>query len=228
MSGMVGRLARRRLSGKVLRAKVSTGPPTLERIFLPSLTVCEEYVLRPFPARIVHFLAADLEVSTRVLTDPRRGWADFAEGGLEEHYLAGDHASIFTDDPLRRPWRRAFRRRLTRSRHAQLRSGPAPLRAGFNDARTFRPHALLSKRSLQVGERSEAAQLFPLPMTLANECSGRAPRWSKCYSGSRGVWHQHRIRKIGGRPDSALRAEQPAIESGSQPRLRARPAALGS
>ena len=54
-------------------------------------------MLRPFPVRIVHFLAADLQASTRVLTDPRCGWADFAEGGLEEHYLAGDHASLFTE-----------------------------------------------------------------------------------------------------------------------------------
>ncbi len=94
---MVGRLARRRLRGKVLRAKVSTGASDLGKNIPACLTVCEEYVLRPFPARIVHFLAADLEVSTRVLTDPRCGWADFAEGGLEEHYLAGDHASLFTE-----------------------------------------------------------------------------------------------------------------------------------
>ena len=96
-AGMVGRLARRRLRGKVLRAKVCSGATDLGNNIPPSLTVCEEYVLRPFPARIVHFLAADLQVSTRVLTDPRCGWADFAEGGLEEHYLAGDHASLFTE-----------------------------------------------------------------------------------------------------------------------------------
>jgi acyl-CoA synthetase (AMP-forming)/AMP-acid ligase II/thioesterase domain-containing protein len=101
--GMMGRLAKRRLRGKVLRAKVSTGTNDLGgaaglgKNISPGLTVCEEYVLRPFPARIVHFLAADLEVSTRVLTDPRCGWADYAEGGLEEHYLAGDHASLFTE-----------------------------------------------------------------------------------------------------------------------------------
>ena len=96
-AGMLSRLARRRLRGKMLRAKVSTGATDLGETIPPSLTVCEEYVLRPFPGRIVHFLAADLEVSTRVLTDPRCGWADFAEGGLEEHYLAGDHASLFTE-----------------------------------------------------------------------------------------------------------------------------------
>jgi oxalate---CoA ligase len=95
--GMVGRLARRRLRGKVLRAKVSAGATDLGKNISPSLTVCEQYVLRPFPSRIVHFLAADLEVSTRVLTDPRRGWADFAASGLEEHYLAGDHAALFTE-----------------------------------------------------------------------------------------------------------------------------------
>jgi oxalate---CoA ligase len=96
-AGMMGRLARRRLRGKVLRAKVSTGATDLGKNIPPSLTVCEQYVLRPFPARIVHFLAADLQVSTRILTDPRCGWADFAEGGIEEHYLAGDHASLFTE-----------------------------------------------------------------------------------------------------------------------------------
>jgi oxalate---CoA ligase len=96
-AGMVGRLARRRLRGKVLRAKVSTGATGLGKNIPSGLTVLEEYVLRPFPAPIVHFLAADLEVSTRVLTDPRCGWADFAEGGLEEHYVAGDHASLFTE-----------------------------------------------------------------------------------------------------------------------------------
>jgi hypothetical protein len=93
----VGRLAKRRLGGKVLRAKVSTGATDLGNNIPPGLTVCEEYVLRPFPARIVHFLAADLQVSTRVLTDPRCGWADFAKGGLEEHYLAGNHASLFAE-----------------------------------------------------------------------------------------------------------------------------------
>jgi acyl-CoA synthetase (AMP-forming)/AMP-acid ligase II/thioesterase domain-containing protein len=96
-AGMVVRLTRRRLRGKMLRAKVSTGATQLGNDIPPGLTVCEEYVLRPFPARIVHFLAADPQVSTRVLTDPRCGWADFAEGGLEEHYLAGDHASLFTE-----------------------------------------------------------------------------------------------------------------------------------
>jgi thioesterase domain-containing protein len=93
---LVGRLASRRRRAKVLRARVSSGADP-GKSSLPSLTVCEEYVLRPFPARIVHFLAADPQVSTRVLTDPRRGWADFAQGGLEEHYFAGDHASLFTE-----------------------------------------------------------------------------------------------------------------------------------
>jgi hypothetical protein len=95
--GMMGRLVSRRRRAKVLRATVSSGAPDPAKSILPTLTVCEEYVLRPFPARIVHFLAADFQVSTQVLTDPRRGWADFAEGGLEEHYLAGDHASLFTE-----------------------------------------------------------------------------------------------------------------------------------
>jgi oxalate---CoA ligase len=95
--GMMGRLASRRRRAMVLRARVSTGAPDPGKSILPTLTVCEDYKLRPFPAPIVHFLAADLQVSTRVLSDPRCGWADFAECGLKEHYLAGDHASLFTE-----------------------------------------------------------------------------------------------------------------------------------
>ena len=94
---MMGRLASRRRRAKVLRTRVSSGVPDPGKSILPTLTVCEDYVLRPFPAPIVHFLAADLQVSTRVLSDPRCGWADFAECGLDEHYLAGDHASLFTE-----------------------------------------------------------------------------------------------------------------------------------
>jgi hypothetical protein len=97
---MLVRLAGRRRRTKVLRARVSSGAGDCGESILPSLTVCEEYRLRPFPVPIVHFLAGDLRVSTQVLTDPRRGWADFAAGGLEEHYLAGDHASLFTESQV--------------------------------------------------------------------------------------------------------------------------------
>src|SRR5580693_8176691 len=41
---LVGRLAKRRLGGKVLRAKVSTGATDLGNNIPPGLTVCEEYV----------------------------------------------------------------------------------------------------------------------------------------------------------------------------------------
>jgi oxalate---CoA ligase len=92
----LGRLASRRSRTKVLRATLSNGVKDSTTSSLRRIAVCEQYVLRPFPAPIVHFLA-DLQVSSRVLTDPRRGWADFAEGGLEERNLAGDHLSLFTE-----------------------------------------------------------------------------------------------------------------------------------
>jgi acyl-CoA synthetase (AMP-forming)/AMP-acid ligase II/thioesterase domain-containing protein len=53
------------------------------------------YVPAPFAAPIVHFIAADEAVTTRVLEDPRLGWREFAHGGLELRMVSGDHNSLF-------------------------------------------------------------------------------------------------------------------------------------
>lgn len=96
--GEVVRLASRRRRAKVLRASLSRGAADLGKSNRPlSLAVCEEYVLRPFPARIVHFLAADSQERPKVWADPRFCWAEFAAGGLEEHYTEGDHSSLFNE-----------------------------------------------------------------------------------------------------------------------------------
>ena len=51
-AGMLVKLASRRRRGKALRARVSSGAGDSGESILPSLTVCEEYVLRPFPCRL--------------------------------------------------------------------------------------------------------------------------------------------------------------------------------
>ncbi len=53
-----------------------------------------EYVLKDFPAPILHFIAADEAVSTRVLDDPRYGWRDFARGGMDFLSVRGGHNSM--------------------------------------------------------------------------------------------------------------------------------------
>ena len=52
---------------------------------------------RMFDAPIVHFMGADVRVSTRFLTDPRLGWRDFARNGFEARMVPGDHVSILSE-----------------------------------------------------------------------------------------------------------------------------------
>jgi surfactin synthase thioesterase subunit len=53
------------------------------------------YVPAPVAAPIVHFIAADEAVTTRVLEDPRLGWREFAHGGFELRMVSGNHNSLF-------------------------------------------------------------------------------------------------------------------------------------
>lgn len=62
-----------------------------------SETIFQSYVARPFTGRIVHFLAGDAAVSSRVLEDARLGWRDFARGGCDVHRLGGRHDSMFEE-----------------------------------------------------------------------------------------------------------------------------------
>ncbi|HEX5227024.1 MAG TPA: AMP-binding protein [Bryobacteraceae bacterium] len=59
--------------------------------------IMREYVPRPMPSRILQFLASDDPVSTAVLTDPRLGWQDFAQGGFQTQWTPGDHVSMLQE-----------------------------------------------------------------------------------------------------------------------------------
>jgi acyl-CoA synthetase (AMP-forming)/AMP-acid ligase II/thioesterase domain-containing protein/acyl carrier protein len=50
-----------------------------------------------FNAPIVHFVGADVRVSTRILSDPRLGWRHFAGEGFEARVVPGDHVSILSE-----------------------------------------------------------------------------------------------------------------------------------
>jgi acyl-CoA synthetase (AMP-forming)/AMP-acid ligase II/thioesterase domain-containing protein/acyl carrier protein len=50
-----------------------------------------------FDAPIVHFMGADVPVSTRILSDPRLGWRNFARNGFEARLVPGGHASLLDE-----------------------------------------------------------------------------------------------------------------------------------
>ena len=93
----LARIAQRRFGGRAirtaaaLRTEVLAAPQDLKELTALALW---EYVPRDFPAPMVHFLAADETVSTRILDDPRLGWRDFARRGLEVFTTPGGHASM--------------------------------------------------------------------------------------------------------------------------------------
>jgi oxalate---CoA ligase len=60
--------------------------------------IMRSYVPRPFGGCVVHFMAADKPVTTRVLEDARLGWRDFARGGFESHLVRGGHDSMFSEE----------------------------------------------------------------------------------------------------------------------------------
>jgi oxalate---CoA ligase len=60
--------------------------------------IMHSYVPRAFGGSVVHFMAADEPVSTRVLEDARLGWRDFARGGFESHRVPGGHDSMFSEE----------------------------------------------------------------------------------------------------------------------------------
>jgi acyl-CoA synthetase (AMP-forming)/AMP-acid ligase II/thioesterase domain-containing protein len=57
-----------------------------------------EYSVPEIDIPIVHFMARDHKVDSRVLSDPRFGWRDFASAGLEERWMPGDHNSIVMNE----------------------------------------------------------------------------------------------------------------------------------
>lgn len=92
---------KRRFRGRACRALSSLGAPGVvaERPGNELMSmVLWEYAPQEFLAPIVHFIAADEPVSTKILDDPRLGWREFARGGLEIRMVRGDHNSIFAGD----------------------------------------------------------------------------------------------------------------------------------
>jgi acyl-CoA synthetase (AMP-forming)/AMP-acid ligase II/thioesterase domain-containing protein len=93
------RLAARRFRGQAGRAMSRLGSQDRGawrgQQQLNSLALAE-YVLKDFAAPILHLVAADEAVSTRVLDDPRCGWRDFARGGLESRRVCGGHNSMLS------------------------------------------------------------------------------------------------------------------------------------
>ena len=91
------RLGARKFRGRAGRAFPSMGSrdsvAALGQYEVNSLALAE-YVLKDFPAPILHFIAADEAVSTRVLDDPRYGWRDFARGGMDFRSVRGGHNSM--------------------------------------------------------------------------------------------------------------------------------------
>lgn len=76
-------------------AETAAAAPTL-----PSpqpATVMRTYVPQPFSGAIVHFLAGDQAVTSRVLEDARLSWREFALGGFEVVRTTGSHRSLFEE-----------------------------------------------------------------------------------------------------------------------------------
>lgn len=93
----LGDIAGRKLGAKTTRSLSTAGlkePPTGE---WANAIARREYVPRMLSAPIVHFIGADVPVSTAMLSDPRFGWQDFASGGFQARIVPGDHVSILSE-----------------------------------------------------------------------------------------------------------------------------------
>ncbi len=55
------------------------------------------YQPRVLAVPIAHFVGAGVNISTRILSDPRLGWRDFAGAEFEMRSVAGDHVTIFSE-----------------------------------------------------------------------------------------------------------------------------------
>jgi thioesterase domain-containing protein len=61
----------------------------------PGRIVMSSYVPEPVPHLVASVLAADRQVSERVLQDSRKGWRELARGSFQECSIAGSHLSMF-------------------------------------------------------------------------------------------------------------------------------------
>jgi acyl-CoA synthetase (AMP-forming)/AMP-acid ligase II/thioesterase domain-containing protein len=57
-----------------------------------------EYSVPEIDIPVIHFMARDHQVDSRVLSDPRFGWRDFARASLEERWMPGDHNSLVMNE----------------------------------------------------------------------------------------------------------------------------------
>jgi oxalate---CoA ligase len=121
------RIATRRIRARLARARASAVAKDPREVTSWKSTARLEYVPRAFPAPILNFLAAKVEMSTRVLGDPRFGWREFAKRGFEVRWLPTDHRSIFAKSNA--PLLAAELAKAFESAAAALRADP-----GANDA----------------------------------------------------------------------------------------------
>lgn len=63
----------------------------------PEGRLVQTYIPQPFHGKATHILARETMVSSRILKDPRLGWRDLMGDALEEHWIRGDHNSIFKE-----------------------------------------------------------------------------------------------------------------------------------
>jgi thioesterase domain-containing protein/acyl carrier protein len=60
--------------------------------------VAARYKPRPAQFPVVQFIAAEEQISTRVLADPRLGWRDLCRGQFHLHHIGGTHGSLFDEE----------------------------------------------------------------------------------------------------------------------------------
>lgn len=95
-------LALRGFTARRHQAKIARGEALVTEDasakFILNRDALNEYELREIHIPLVHFLAKDHPVDSKVLEDPRFGWRDFAKCGLEERWVPGDHNSLIRNE----------------------------------------------------------------------------------------------------------------------------------
>jgi oxalate---CoA ligase len=87
----------RRHQKKIARGEEVVKQETSTQVLL-NRDAATEYSIPEIEIPIVHFMASDHKVDSRVLSDPRFGWRDFARAGLEERWMPGDHNSMVMNE----------------------------------------------------------------------------------------------------------------------------------
>jgi thioesterase domain-containing protein len=95
-------LAQRGVTARRHRKKLARGEDVVKQEtstqVLLNRDAATEYSVPEIDIPIVHFMARDHKVDSRVLSDPRFGWRDFARAGLEEQWMPGDHNSLVMNE----------------------------------------------------------------------------------------------------------------------------------